>query len=570
MRAQARNRAVIEYADHVGVAHGRDALAYDHRRERQPALGGTAHAALANSVTKRRISLKVERRGGVVHDQYLRRTHQGARDGQALALTAAEVLATRLDRGVETLRLVAHELAGLRHIERRPELIVGRRLVTPGQVAADGAARQRRALRNGRDHVAQLVERPSAHVGAHHAHTAGTRIVQTRDKRDERGLTAARTADNAERLAQRKLQGHIVDGVGSAGAKGEARMAQAQRRGRGGIAHRTRLGQSDRLVTRVGNARHAIEHLVDTRRAGARLGKDHDQVGDIHDGGERLGHVVHKRHDLALRKLAHVDLNAAHPQDGAHTQVHHQKRDGVENRRELTHGDGDMRLVIGRLGKTLTLVIFAHKRTDHAGARKALAADKRDAVELCLQLLVVRNAARHDKPKHQADGGRADQKDNAELKVDGKGRNHGAHRQERPADEHAHAQRHGELDLVDVVGDARDERRRTKAIELGVAQLINVLVERTTDIGAHALRGQRRHLLADKRKRDADHSHGAKYHAVVDNGVDIVCANTLIDHLGNHQRRQQIKNHFDQLTRRANHHIPAKLTTKTPEQLNHV
>ena len=67
-----------------------------------------------------------------------------------------------------------------------------------------------------------------------------------------------------------------------------------------------------------------------------------------------------------------------------------------------------MRLVIGRLGKTLTLVIFAHKRTDHAGARKALAADKRNAVELCLQLLVVRDAARHDKPEHQADGGRAD------------------------------------------------------------------------------------------------------------------------------------------------------------------
>ena len=67
-----------------------------------------------------------------------------------------------------------------------------------------------------------------------------------------------------------------------------------------------------------------------------------------------------------------------------------------------------MRLVIGSLSKTLTLVILAHKRANHAGARKPLAADKRDAVELCLQLFVVRDAARHDKPKHQADGGRAD------------------------------------------------------------------------------------------------------------------------------------------------------------------
>ena len=59
-----------------------------------------------------------------------------------------------------------------------------------------------------------------------------------------------------------------------------------------------------------------------------------------------------------------------------------------------------MGLVIGGLGKALALVVLAHEGADHAGARKALAADKRDAVELCLQLLVVGNAARHDKPKH--------------------------------------------------------------------------------------------------------------------------------------------------------------------------
>ena len=256
--------------------------------------------------------------------------------------------------------------------------------------------------------MAQLIERPGAHVSTHHAHAASARIVQARDERDERRLTAARTADNAERFAQRQLQGHIVDGVGGARTKGEARMAQAQRGNRNSVAHRARLGQRNRLVALVGYARHAIEHLVETRRTGARLGKDHDQVGDIHDGGQGLRHVVDERHDLALRELAHVDLDAAHPQDGAHAQIHHQKRDGVENRRKLAHRDCDTRLVIGRLGKTLTLVVFAHKRPDHAGTRKSLAANKRDAIELCLQLLVVRDAARHDKPKHQADGGRAD------------------------------------------------------------------------------------------------------------------------------------------------------------------
>ena len=228
-----------------------------------------------------------------------------------------------------------------------------------------------------------------------------------------------------------------------------------------------------------------------------------------------------------------------------------------------------MGLVIGGLGKALALVIFAYKGANHTGARKPLAANERDAVELCLQLLVVRDAARHDKPEHQADGGRANQKDHAELKVDGKGRDHGAHRQERPADEHTHAQRHGELHLVDVVGNARDERRRAKAVELGIAQLVDVLVECAANVSAHALRGERRHLLADERKRDANHGHGGEHHAVVDNGVHVVRPNALVDHLGNHQRRKKVKDYFDQLARRANHHIPAKLTTKTPEQLNH-
>ena len=284
-------------------------------------------------------------------------------------MATAEVLTARLDRGVEPLRLVAHELAGLRHVERRPQLLVGCRLIAPGQVAADGAAHQRRALRDGRDHVAQLVERPSAHVGAHHAHTAGARIVQARDKRDERGLTAARTADNAECLAQREFQRHIAHGICRARAKRKVRMVKAQRGNRSGATCQVaQRGQRDRLVALVGDARLAIEHLVDARRTGARLGKDHDQVGDVHDGGQGLRHVVHKRHDLALRKLAHVDLYAAHPQDGAHAQVHHKKRDGVENRRELAHRDGSIGLVIGSLGEALTLVIFAHKGANHASA----------------------------------------------------------------------------------------------------------------------------------------------------------------------------------------------------------
>ena len=206
-------------------------------------------------MAKRRVGLKVERRGGIVHDQYLRRAHQGARDGQALALATAEVLTARLDRGIEPLRLVAHELARLRHVERRPEFLVGCRLIAPGQVAADGAAHQRRALRNGRDHTAQLVERPGAHVGTYHAHAAGARIVQARDKRDECGLAATRATDNAERFAL-YLNAVKALSVPFAGLNGSVRLRNVARHGHhyggNGVAFR-RVQHYNAACRRCGN-----------------------------------------------------------------------------------------------------------------------------------------------------------------------------------------------------------------------------------------------------------------------------------------------------------------------------
>ncbi len=122
--------------------------------------------------------------------------------------------------------------------------------------------------------MAQLIERPGAHVGTHYAHAADARVVQARDERDERRLTAARAADNAERFAQREFQGYIVDGICRARTKRKARMVKAQRGNRSDVTCQVaRRGQRDWLVALVRNARLTVEHLVDTRRTGTRLVK---------------------------------------------------------------------------------------------------------------------------------------------------------------------------------------------------------------------------------------------------------------------------------------------------------
>lgn len=114
----------------------------------------------------------------------------------------------------------------------------------------------------------------------------------------------------------------------------------------------------------------------------------HDQVGDIHDGGQGLRHVVDERHDLARVSRPTSHLDAAHPQDGAHAQVYHQKRDGIKNRREARRPR--WRYAPGhRLpGQNAHALVIRAQRLGPRGRLKALATDECDAIELCLQLLV--------------------------------------------------------------------------------------------------------------------------------------------------------------------------------------
>ena len=138
---------------------------------------------------------RVERRERLVEQQHLRPRHQRARDGDALRLSAGEFARPhrRLLGQADALERARDALAafGLRPILQSEADIVGDR--EPRQ--------QPRLLEDDAD---LLVRRGDGHAVEHDAALA--RRVEARHRAQQRGLAAARAADDGDDLARRDLE----------------------------------------------------------------------------------------------------------------------------------------------------------------------------------------------------------------------------------------------------------------------------------------------------------------------------------------------------------------------------
>ena len=108
MRALLDDAPVLHHRDHVGVAHRGQTVGDDQGR-------APLHQVLEGPLDDR-LGLGVERRGGLVEDQDRRVLVEGARDRQALALSAREPHSRLADHRVVAVRQLEDELLG----ESRP------------------------------------------------------------------------------------------------------------------------------------------------------------------------------------------------------------------------------------------------------------------------------------------------------------------------------------------------------------------------------------------------------------------------------------------------------------------
>ena len=166
-----------------------------------------------------RLHRDVERRDRLVADDQLRVDGERARDADALALAAGELVR----EAVVVLRVEADDLEQL--LDAALDLGVGAELVhleRLGDDEADALARVQRRVRVLEDHHHLAPDRP--HLRAREVRDvapveddlAAGRVEQAHDAARHRRLAAAGLADDAERLALVDGEGDAVDGLDGA------------------------------------------------------------------------------------------------------------------------------------------------------------------------------------------------------------------------------------------------------------------------------------------------------------------------------------------------------------------
>ena len=160
--AALRDAAVIEHHDLVGQRDGGRPVGDDER--------GAVVGDLLQGAADLELRLHVDAGGGVVQDEDARVHHEGARDGDALPLAAAEREAAFADDRVVALGEGLDELIGLGGLRGLAHLVVGGLRTAQADVLGDRLAEQERVLVDDADVTAQVGEAQVAHVLAVHEH----------------------------------------------------------------------------------------------------------------------------------------------------------------------------------------------------------------------------------------------------------------------------------------------------------------------------------------------------------------------------------------------------------------
>ena len=197
------------------AVHDGDAVAEDHRFFL--VVGDVDHGGAETAVEAQELGTGLQSQLGVevaerlVEEEYLRVPHQGATEGDALALAARQL--GRL--AVEQLGDVEQAGCGLNPVgdERLGEVLHAQ---GEGEVLGDGLVRVQGVALKDHGDVAVL-RRPVRHVALADAHPPARRGFEARDHAQGGGLAAAGGADQHDELAVVDGQIEGVDGELSAG-----------------------------------------------------------------------------------------------------------------------------------------------------------------------------------------------------------------------------------------------------------------------------------------------------------------------------------------------------------------
>ena len=133
--------------------------------------------------------------------------------------------------------------------------------------------------------------------------------------------------------------------------------------------------------------------------------------------------------------------------------------------------------------------------------------------------------------------------------MNGKGHGDCANYQKRRTDYKPDQHCNCQLQLVDVVGHPRNQRRRTDFIKLFKRKCVNMCKQRRTQLGSASLRGNRRAFLANQRACKPDCAKQQHYSTHFINIRRIPVCNARVNDTCHNKRHNQLKNRFEQLAK---------------------
>src|SRR5438445_1082345 len=501
MGAALNDAAGVEHQNQIGVLHGGKALRDDECR--------SPFAEPAHGLPDQPLGLRVHAGGGVVEDEDARVHQEGARDRQALALSAAQRNAAFADDGVVAVLQLGNELVGLGGAGATLDLFAGRGGFAVGDVFRHAGAEEEGFLENDADGATELIELKLAGIDAIDQHPPAARIVKARDQIHERRLAGAGRTDDGGGLAWMRLEGDLRQ-------RSLAILVIETDVLKG---HRAAAGREVAVA-----AADAARFLDDFEHAlGARAGVL-DDVGELPDHPDAVanGHQIedHLR-QIAEQQLALDHLPSADPKDQRQAQtedelgernargpVIHRVHEGVEEGCFLAAEFIDLR---GLLRERLDHPHAGDVFLDHRRHRPVQVVD---VAPLRLKFAGVKGDQGNG-GRHRAEGERAQAGADGENQRDGE--------DQRDADIHAQKEA-GEqkiLEPPDVRGGTGNQFTGVGLVVIGEGQSLNGVIngagdvaegglndvianraELDTDAGAHEHQGNKEFHVEPGRERD--------------------------------------------------------------------
>ncbi len=240
--------------------------------------------------------------------------------------------------------------------------------------------------------------------------------------------------------------------------------------------------------------------------AGQGFGDGDDQIGQLHQFHQDLGHIVDDGNHFPLCQVPHIYLDGTDVDQCHNGTVHNHICHRVHHGTDLPHEGLAMGQCLVVCAKTLFLLCLPVEGPDHPDTCQVLPGNPQNLIQPCLYLLVQGHGPEHDAEDHQRQQGNGHHEDQGALPVNGKGHDHSPEHNDGGAQEQTQHHIHTGLYLVDIAGHTGNHGRCTRLVHVGKVQSQDVVKKRLPKLCGEAHRRFRRKKLCRDRTYQPYHS----------------------------------------------------------------